>query len=81
MNLEHNKLRQNFGMVGNYDSGFILLSACSCFLQWAYGVTCWEVFTGGKTPYPGISPADIPRQLAIGYRLQNPMNNACNDEM
>ena len=55
---------------------------CVCvFLQWAYGVTCWEVFTGGKTPYPGISPANIPQKLANGYRLQKPMNNACNDEM
>lgn len=56
----------------------------ACFLkllQWAYGVTCWEVFTGGKTPYPGISPTDLPRQLANGYRLQKPMNNACSDEM
>ena len=74
-------------MVGICDSGFILivtsihLFCAYVFLQWAYGVTCWEVFTGGKTPYPGISPADIPQQLANGYRLQMPMNNACNDEM
>jgi len=28
-------------------------------LQCSYGVTCWEVFTGGQIPYSGISPVAL----------------------
>ena len=54
-------------------------SHCS-FLQWSYGVTCWEVFSGGKTPYPGIHPVDLPRKLDTGYRMERPLNAACSED-
>ena len=50
-------------------------------LQWSYGILCWEIFSGGKTPYPGVHPVDVPRQLDTGYRLEKPVNAACSDEM
>ena len=45
-------------------------------MQWAYGVTCWEVFSGGQIPYGVIKPSAI-----LGLLLEMPNNSACNDEM
>ena len=39
-------------------------------LQWAYGVTCWEMYTGGKVPYAGVFPRELSRQLQEGFRLK-----------
>ena len=50
-------------------------------LQWAYGVTCWEIFSGGKVPYGGVVVTDLSRRLADGYRLEKPNNDACNDQL
>ena len=36
---------------------------------WSFGVTCYEVFAGGKTLYAGIRNADLMDQLKWGYRL------------
>ena len=44
-------------------------------------MTCWEVFSGGKVPYPSIDLSDLPRLLTNGYRLEKPDNDACNSEM
>ena len=53
---------------------FILINA---HLQWSFGVTCWEVFNAGKTPYPGINPLSLVRSLEEGERLEKPYNTAC----
>ena len=62
-----------------------VILACSIdavfVLQWSYGVTCWEVYTGGKGPYPGIHPVELPRKLDMGYRMEKPLNAACTNEM
>ena len=51
-------------------------------IQWAYGVTCWEIFSGGKVPYSEVSAVrDIPKLLTDGYRLEKPLNDACSEEM
>ena len=50
-------------------------------LQWSYGVTCWELFTGGKIPYPGVDPVSLPRLLESGHRLDKPNNAACSEKM
>ena len=50
-------------------------------LQWAYGVTCWEIFTAGKVPYATVHLNDLPNRLQNGYRLEKPNNDACDSEM
>lgn len=50
-------------------------------MQWSFGVTCWEVFSGGKNPYPGVSPMGLVEVLERGDRLAKPMNAACPDSM
>jgi len=50
-------------------------------MQWAYGVTCWEVYSGGKSPYPGIHPLELSRELEMGYRMEKPLNAACTDDV
>ena len=50
-------------------------------LQWSYGVTCWELFTGGKIPYPGVDPVSLPSLLESGHRLDKPKNAACSEKM
>ena len=50
-------------------------------MQWAYGVTYWEIFSGGKVPYSEVAVRDIPKLLADGYRLEKPPNDACSEEM
>ena len=50
-------------------------------MQWAFGVTCWEIFSGAKTPYPGIHPMDLLIQLKAGHRMEKPVNIACTDEV
>lgn len=49
--------------------------------QWSYGVTCWEIFTGGAIPYPGIHPRDVLDYLEEDERLSRPKNAACCDSM
>ena len=45
--------------------------------QWSFGVTCWEVYNAGKTPYPGTHPAYMIEMLERGERLHKPNNAAC----
>ena len=49
--------------------------------QWSFGVTCWEVFSGGTIPYGGIGPLALVQLLCDGERLSKPSNSACTDEM
>ena len=44
-------------------------------------MACWEIFSAGKSPYPGIHPADLPQRLEEGMRLGKPRNAAVSDEM
>ena len=50
-------------------------------MQWAYGVTCWEVFSGGRIPYAAIKPSSILGLIQQGDRLEMPDNSACSDDM
>ena len=49
--------------------------------QWSYGVLCWEVFSLGKIPYPGLDPISVIELLDSGGRLLCPSNAACSKEM
>ncbi|XP_019856981.1 PREDICTED: fibroblast growth factor receptor-like [Amphimedon queenslandica] len=48
---------------------------------WSFGITVWEVFNGGKTPYGGFSPTCVKTMISDGYRLEAPSNSACNDDI
>ena len=50
-------------------------------LQWAFGVSCWEIFSGGKMPFGGLTPLSLPKLLRDGERMEAPDNQACSDEM
>ena len=39
---------------------------------WSYGVLCWEVFSFGDTPYPGLKTSEIVLALQRGYRMSKP---------
>jgi len=41
-------------------------------LQWAFGVTCWEVFSLGLQPYPLIDAHEIGDYIKSGKVLDKP---------
>ena len=41
----------------------------------------WEVFNGGRNPYPGVDAHTLPGLLIQGYRLEMPANAACTENM
>ena len=47
--------------------------------QWSYGITCWEVYSLGRTPYPNISNHEILKFIDEGNRPPKP--NLCTDLM
>ncbi|XP_064389992.1 hepatocyte growth factor receptor-like isoform X4 [Halichondria panicea] len=48
---------------------------------WSYGVTMWEVFSGGQIPYPGVDVRTLVNFLQRGNRLDAPVNTACTAEI
>jgi serine/threonine protein kinase len=46
---------------------------------WSFGVTCWEVFSLGRTPYAGMANHEIGPYLEKGGRLSKPP--LCPDNM
>lgn len=51
---------------------------------WSYGIMLWEMFSGGKMPYPGMNNAETKRQvIEKGYRMSKPdlRNRPCPQEM
>ncbi|CAI8044575.1 Tyrosine-protein kinase transforming protein SEA [Geodia barretti] len=48
---------------------------------WSFGVTCWEVISLGKSPYPGVDPFTLIKYLERGDRLEKPSNAACSTDV
>ena len=46
---------------------------------WAFGVTCFEVFSFGKTPYGALSASEIADEVLGGRRLEPPA--MCSDRL
>ena len=59
----------------------IIISFHCVHVQWSYGVTMWEIFSGGKSPYPATDPVSLIQMLERGERLPKPYNVACSDNM
>ena len=51
------------------------------YKQWSFGVTMWEIFSGGKSPYPGTNPVSLMKMLEEGERMPKPYNAACSEDM
>ena len=51
----------------------------NAILQWSFGIVCWEVFSLGKQPYPGVEHQNILQHIESGSRL--PKTTLCKDEM
>ncbi len=54
---------------------------CLLRLQWSFGVTCWEVFSLVRSPYPGVDPFTLIKHLDEGQRLEKPSNAACSSDV
>ncbi|XP_022081092.1 hepatocyte growth factor receptor-like isoform X2 [Acanthaster planci] len=39
---------------------------------WSYGVLVWEIFSGGRKPYPNVANADVYDFLSQGHRMNPP---------
>lgn len=39
---------------------------------WSFGVTLWEIFSFGQTPYTGMSPVQVVQALESGTLLRTP---------
>ncbi|XP_065886239.1 tyrosine-protein kinase TXK-like isoform X2 [Dysidea avara] len=39
---------------------------------WSHGILMWELWTGGKTPYPTFSNPQVLDEVLRGYRLERP---------
>ena len=57
-----------------------LLKWLVCIIQLSYGVTCWEIFTGGKISYGGLTPMSLPKHFQEGYHMDKPNNAACSQK-
>ncbi|XP_064395865.1 fibroblast growth factor receptor-like [Halichondria panicea] len=50
--------------------------------MYIYGVTVWEVFSSGRTPYPGVDPMSMVALLREGKNcLLNRSNGLADDQL
>jgi len=48
-------------------------------VQWAFGVTLWELMTLGQQPYADVDPFEMVTYLLHGYRMCQPVH--CPNEL
>ena len=41
---------------------------------WSFGIVLYEIITYGRTPYPGMTNAEVLRKVDQGYRMPQPEN-------
>ena len=59
---------------------FVICVSMNCDeMQWSFGVTCWEVFSLGRSPYPAMGPTEVVDFLDSGSRLKTPNSTACSE--
>jgi len=39
---------------------------------WSFGILLWELWSGGKTPYPTFTNSQVLDEVLMGYRLDKP---------
>lgn len=39
---------------------------------WSFGVCLWEIFNGGRIPYPGLSNEEVAKQVVVGKTMDPP---------
>ena len=54
-------------------------TAVYMYIQWSYGITCWEVFSLGHTPYATVPNHEVLKYVEKGNRLHKPIH--CPDKM
>ncbi|WKY09856.1 hypothetical protein Q1695_002314 [Nippostrongylus brasiliensis] len=40
----------------------------------SYGILCWEIYSNGIEPYPGMTVAEVNQNVKEGYRMELPYN-------
>ena len=67
------------------EHGYTTVIACFLLtytsLQWSFGVTMWEVFSGGQMPYHDVDAFMLVELLHCGKTLSHPENDACTDQL
>ena len=51
----------------------LLVNSAALYVQWSFGVTCWEIFTLGLQPYPSVDEYDMTNYLKSGKILDKPV--------
>ena len=50
----------------------VIPSNCYVSLQWAFGISLWELFSRGKRPFFTVETCDLHKQMEKGERPEQP---------